>query len=178
MNIDHAGRGGLRAVFLGTSLFVLLIAFASIFHVRASADEASNAPSTSPALPLLKSSKDIYYPQMAKQVGLEGKVLVAFDIAADGSVAHSSIIFADEGGFEGVAKEYLAGLQFVVPSNWANSPARYQRYHLGFVFCIPPSSLAATFEVAASPVTIKTNRIPGSPVRNPPALGAAGPCVS
>jgi hypothetical protein len=49
---------------------------------------------------------------------------------------------------------------------------RYQRYHIGFVFCIPPSDLVETFGIAALPVTISTNRIPGSPIRNPPAAGA------
>jgi hypothetical protein len=105
-------------------------------------------------------------------------VLVAFDIVKDGRVANLSIIFSDDGVFENTVKEYMSGLRFDVPSDWATSQSHYERYHIGFVFCIPPSSFVETFGIAASPVTISTNRIPGSPIRNPPAAEATGPCVS
>jgi TonB family protein len=178
MKVEHDGRGVPAVVFLGTSFFVLLIAIALIYPLRGVADESLSAASEKQTLPPFKSSKGIYYPETAKRVGLEGKVLVAFDIVADGRVANLSIIVSDDSAFEDTAKEYMSGLRFKVPSNWANSQSRYERYHIGFVFCIPPSSLVGTFGVAASPVTISTNRIPGSPIRNPPAAGATGPCVT
>jgi hypothetical protein len=55
----------------------------------------------------------------------------------------------------------MPGLRFEVPSDWARSANRYQRYHIGFVFCIPPSDLVGTFGIAASPVTISTNKVSG-----------------
>jgi TonB family protein len=176
MKIDLAGIS--IAAFPATYLVVLLTAVAALYPMRGVADESPNATSEEQTLPPLKSSKDIYYPEAAKRAGLEGKVLVAFDIIADGHVANLSIISADEGVFENAAKQYISGLRFEVPGNWANSDRRYRRYHMGFVFCIPPSSLVAAFGVPASPVTISTNRIPGSPVRNPPIAGATGVCAT
>jgi TonB family protein len=178
MKEDHDGRGVSTVASPATSLVVLLIAIALIYPLRGLADESQSAVSEKQMLPPLRSSKGIYYPETAKRVGLEGKVLVAFDIVADGRVANLSIISSDNSAFENTAKEYMSGLRFEVPSNWASSESRYQRYHIGFVFCIPPSSLVGTFGVAASPVTISTNRIPGSPIRNPPASGATGTCVT
>jgi len=75
------------------------------------ADESQSAISDQQILPSLKSSKGIYYPDAAKRVGLEGKVLVAFDIVADGRVANLSIIFSDDSAFEKSAKEYMSGLR-------------------------------------------------------------------
>jgi TonB family protein len=178
MQVDHDGRRVSTVAFPATSLVVLLISIALIYPLRGVADESLSAASAKQTLPPLKSSKGIYYPETAKRVGLEGKVLVAFDIVADGRVANLSIIFSDDSAFENTAKEYMSGLRFEVPSNWAKSESRYERYHIGFVFCIPPSSLVGSFGVASSPVTVSTNRIPGSPIRNPPAAGATGLCVT
>jgi TonB family protein len=161
-----------------TNLVVLLIAIALIFSVRGFADESQSAALESQTLPPLKSSKSLYYPETAKRDGLEGKVLVAFDIVADGHAANLAILFSDDPSFENTARQYISGLRFEVPSNWANSEGRYARYHIGFVFCIPPSSVVGTFGVAASPVIVRTNRITGSPIRNPPVAGATGPCVA
>jgi TonB family protein len=178
MKVDHDGCGASSLAPFATSLLVLLTGIAPIYPLGGVADEFQNAGSEKQTLPPLKSSKGIYYPEAAKRVGLEGKVLVAFDIVADGRADNLSIVFSDDSAFESAAKEYTSGLRFEVPSNWANSESRYQRYHIGFVFCIPPSSLVGTFGVAASPVTISTNRIPGSPIRNPPTAGATGACVT
>jgi TonB family protein len=178
MKIDHAGRSVATVVSSATRLVALLIAIVLIHPQRGLADELLSTASEQQILPPVKSSKGIYYPDAAKRVGLEGKVLVAFDIAADGRVANLAILFSDESAFENTAREYMSGLRFEVPGSWASSASRYQRYHVGFVFCIPPSDLVGTFGIAASPVTISTNRISGSPIRNQPAAGATGPCAS
>ena len=169
---------GICVVARRTIGLTLLVAIALIHSSHGVADESPGVVSEKQTLPPVKSSKGIYYPEPAKRAGLEGKVLVAFDIVKDGRVANLSILFSDDGVFESTAKEYMSGLRFDVSSDWATSQSRYERYHIGFVFCIPPSSLVETFGIAASPVTISTNRIPGSPIRNPPAAGATGPCVS
>jgi TonB family protein len=165
-------------VFPATGLIALLIAIVLFYPLRGVADEPLSTAQEQEILPPIKSSKGLYYPDAAKRVGLEGKVLVAFDIAADGRVANLAIIFSDESAFENTAREYMSGLRFEVSSDWASSANRYQRYHIGFVFCIPPSDLDGTFGIAASTVTISTNRISGSAIRNPPVAGATGPCVS
>jgi TonB family protein len=178
VKIDHVGRGFSTVVSSATSLVALLVAIVLIYPMHGVADEPLSTASEQQKLPPIKSSKGVYYPEAAKRVGLEGKVLIAFDIVADGRVANLAILFSDESAFENTAKEYMSGLRFEVPSNWASSASRYQRYHIGFVFCIPPSDLVGTFGIAASPVTISTNRIAGSPIRNPPVAGATGTCVT
>jgi TonB family protein len=47
----------------------------------------------------------------AKRNGLEGKVLVAFDIVAGGRVANPAIIFSDERIFEKTAMEFMSGVR-------------------------------------------------------------------
>lgn len=177
MRVYRDGRD-ISIVARRTISVTLLVAIALFHPSRGAADESPGVVPEKQTLPPVKSSKGVYYPEPAKRVGLEGKVLVAFDIVKDGRVANLSIIFSDDGAFENTVKEYMSGLRFDVPSDWATSQSHYGRYHIGFVFCVPPSSLVETFGIAASPVTISTNRIPGSPIRNPPAAGATGPCVS
>jgi TonB family protein len=177
MRVYRAWRGisiGARRIIRVT----LLGAIALIHSSGGLADESAGDVPEKQALPPVKSSKGVYYPDSAKRAGLEGKVLVAFDIVKDGRVVNLSIIFSDDGVFENSVKEYMSGLRFDVPSDWATSQSHYERYHIGFVFCIPPSSLVETSGIAASPVTISTNRISGSAIRNPPAAGATGPCIS
>jgi TonB family protein len=178
MKLDNEGSVVSTSVYFATGLFVLLIVTALIYPGCGLADESPSAASEQQALPRFKNSKPPYYPDAAKLAGLEGKVLVAFDIVADGRVANLAIIFSDERVFEKTAEEFMSGLRFEVPSTWATSNSRYQRYHMGFVFCIPPSGLVDTFGIAASPVTISTNRMRGAPIRNPPAAGATGSCVT
>jgi TonB family protein len=117
MKVDRDGHGISTVVFPMTSFVVLLTAIAWIYPLRGEADESLSAASEELTLPPLKSSKGIYYPETAKRVGLEGKVLVAFDIVADGRVANLSIVFSDDGAFENTAKEYMSGVRFEVPSN-------------------------------------------------------------
>jgi TonB family protein len=174
----YRNRRGISTAVRQTLGVTLLVAIAMIHSSRGVADESPGAVSEKQILPPLKSSKDIYYPEPAKRVGLEGKVLVAFDIVTGGRVANVSVLFSDDRVFENTAKEYVSGLRFDVPGDWAKSQSHYERYHIGFVFCIPPSSLVESFGIAASPVTISTNRIADSPIRNPPAAGATGPCAS
>jgi hypothetical protein len=179
MKVHHNGRRMPTIVCWTIEIAALLITAASIYPLRGVADESPGVMAETQALPPIKSSKDksVYYPDALKRFGLEGKVLAAFDVGPDGRVTNLSIIFSDESAFENIVKEYMSGLRFEVPSNWANSANRFERYHMGFVFCLPPSSLDTTFGVAVSPVIISGSRIPGAPIRNPPAAGATGRCV-
>jgi len=167
----------IRKVLSVTSV-VVLITFAWLYPLRGSAEESVDPLPESPALPRVKNSKGIYYPERAKRDGLEGKVLVAFDIDAGGRVSHLAVLDSDDSVFEATAREYLTGLQFDVPSDWSKSAAHLIRYHIGFLFCIPPSSLDLTFGVPANPVIISTNRITGSPIRHPLVPGADAKCAT
>jgi TonB family protein len=157
---------------------VALNTLTSLFPVLTSADESVDpAPAKQVFPPYKMTNKDIFYPERTKQDGIEGKVLVAFDISAGGRVDKLVILDSDNSALEATAREIVSGLRFDLPFDWANSPARLIRYHMGFVFCIPPSSLSLNFGVPVSPVVIRTNRIPGSPTRNPLAPGETDQCA-
>ena len=167
-----------RHILLVTCL-IALNTLAGLFPVRGSADESVDTAPAKQALPPLKNFKNgIFYPEHAKADGVEGKVLVAFDIVAGGRVAKLVILDSDNSALEATAREILSGLRFDLPSDWANSPAHLIRYHMGFVFCISPSSLSRTFGVPLSPIIIRTNRLPGSPIRNPIEPGATDQCAT
>ena len=84
-----------KRVYAATGLSVLLILTAMIFPLVAMGEEPSGAVPERQTLPPFKNSKSFYYPDAAKREGLEGKVLVAFDIAAGGRVVNPVIIFRD-----------------------------------------------------------------------------------
>jgi TonB family protein len=173
---DGEGRGVSKMINLATGYFILLILSAMIYPISGVADEFPGETTEQQTLPPFKISKVPYYPDAARRDALEGKVLVAFDIVPSGRAAHVAVIFSDQPAFEKTAMEFMANTVFEVSSTWATSKDRFQRYHMGFLFCIPPSGLVDTFGIAASPVTVSASRIPGSPIRNPPTPGATGRC--
>jgi TonB family protein len=118
-----------------------------------------------------------YYPDKAKRLGLEGRALVEFNIDADGQSKQLSIVFADDATFAHMATTIISGARFDVPTDWVASGHEEQRYRLGLVFCLPPSSQMDTFTETTDTVVIKGSRIPGSPIRHPPSPGTAGKCM-
>jgi TonB family protein len=142
------------------------------------ADEAIGAPQQQPALPPIKSLKSIDYPVKAKLNGLEGTVLIEFNVDAKGKPTNLSVLRADDPMFASAASELFAGTRFDVAKDWANSAGYPLRYRMGIVFCIPPSGQVDTFaESRDTPIIVSTNRIPGSPIRNPVSPGATGRCA-
>lgn len=153
---------------LGMLLGILL--FAGLKAGRA--DEAVQT------LPKLKSLKPMLtYPDAALRAGLEGKALAAFNLGADGRVTNGAVIYSDDSLFSKYVLEFLSNLRFDMNDAAARSPPP-ARYRLGFVFCLPPSTLDEHFEVSiAAPIIVKATRLPRSPIRNFPERGTAGPCV-
>src|ERR1700761_5425807 len=156
------------------SLLGLLLAFGTFF---ATAQEPSDGASEPQKLPPFKSTSSPYYPDDALRHGVEGKVLIAFDIAGSGRGANSEILFSAGKVFDKFVMDFISGLRFELPSTWENSKDHYQRYHMGFLFCIPPSGLVAEFGIPTVPVVISGGRLPGTSVRNPPPRGAVGQCA-
>jgi TonB family protein len=145
---------------------------------HALANEPASMTQQQPAIPRTKSSKDFYYPDNAKRVGLEGTVLVEFNIDAKGKATGVTVIRADDPVFARAAKEFYSGLRFDVPRDWASSANISWRYRVGMVFCIPPSGQVDAFsETTYPPIIVTTNRIPGSPVRHPVEPGSSGSCA-
>jgi TonB family protein len=141
------------------------------------AGESGTAPTPPPALPKIKASKALIYPDKALRLGLEGKVVIAFDIDAQGRAMNSSMVSSDDDLFVKSSLDFVAGLYFDLPKDEHGAEMRQARYRIGFVFCLPPSSLDDSFAVPVWPIIVSASRIRGSPVRNPPAKGATGQCA-
>jgi TonB family protein len=146
--------------------------------LRSLAEDAQGTSPPAPTLPKIRSSRSISYPEAQKRAGLEGRVLVAFDIAENGEATNASVIFADQDSFDQSAIELVSGLRFDLPMDWVSSGNRAKRFHLGVVFCIPPSGQAEAFADVTSPILIMTSRVAGSPVRNPVPRKASGKCAT
>jgi TonB family protein len=141
------------------------------------ADQPDSAAPKQPPLPKMKVSKGIYYPLTALRDGLEGTVVIGFDIAANGRASNIALISADAKVFEQPSLELLKSATFELPKGNDGQDIREARYRFGLVFCLPPSSLDDTFPMRALPIVVSSTRIPGSPVRNPPAADATGQCA-
>jgi TonB family protein len=177
MNGNKKYACGHRAV-IGFRAAVYLALTPIVGLPHAVADEVISAPQQQPALPPVKSSKPFYYPEKAKRIGLEGTVLIEFNIDAKGKPTNLSVLRADDPMLASATRELFAGTRFDVANDWAKSANYSWRYRIGIVFCIPPSGQVDTFaESTYPPMIISTNRIPGSPVRNPVSPGATGQCA-
>jgi TonB family protein len=137
------------------------------------ADESGSGPE-SMKLPKFKLT-NFDYPDSAKRLGLEGKVLIAFDISPQGRAVNASMISSDEDTLVKPALGMVLGLRFD-PTDLATGD-RPVRYRIGFVFCMPPSSLTEDFGVPAVPLVVSSSRMRGVPIHNLPAPGATGRCV-
>ena len=69
----------------------------------ASADEASTPTQEIPRLPHIKSLGNIYYPDKAKRLNLEGSVLAEFSIDATGKATDVKLVRADNSLFADMA---------------------------------------------------------------------------
>ncbi|HEY2682156.1 MAG TPA: TonB family protein [Steroidobacteraceae bacterium] len=127
-------------------------------------------------LPRILLSSSIYYPDSALSGSLEGKVLVEFDLQGDGKANHVSIVSADHHVFASAVRQFMKSLRFDMSQPGAAASAG-ARQRLGFVFCIPPSSLEDTFGLPTPAVFVMHNRREGWKVANPPTADSKGPCL-
>jgi TonB family protein len=158
---------------------IATILFFLAFPVGGLADQFDSAATKPPPLPKLKSvGKGVAYPDAAKRVGVEGKVIIGFDIAADGRAINISLVSSDDTVFEKPAMELLRSATFELPKRADGAIIHETRYRAGFVFCLPPSSLDDNFPMPVIPIVISSTRMRGSPIRNPPPAGATGQCAN
>jgi TonB family protein len=144
----------------------------------ASADQPDATPPKELPFPKLKPGKPFFYPDAAKARGVEGKVIIGFDIDANGRATNISMVYSDDRVLEKGPMDFLKSAVFELPKGEDGHVIHESRYRLGFVYCLPPSSLDVTFPMRVlPPVVVSGSRIRGSPVRNPPAAGATGPCA-
>lgn len=131
-----------------------------------------------PKLPHAKyQSNHDWYPTSARREGLEGRVLVGFDIVATGLVRNVSVIWSEDPVFESSAVSLLKGAKFTLPGDWSGSDA-LRRWRLGFVYCLFPSGQPDQFAIPAEKIYITGSRLPGAPVRTVPKPNSRGSCFT
>lgn len=143
------------------------------------ADEpvAASDPFQLPKLPPMDFSQTWNpYPPRAATAGLEGRVLVAFDITSAGSAQRISILWTEDALLASSAEQMLSKAHFKVPADWQTSGA-WRRWRLGFIYCLPPSSQSDEFGVPVETVLITVSRLHGAPERHPPDPNSASPCM-
>jgi len=132
-----------------------------------------------PARPALKRAHPPQYPDKARLHGTEGRALVEFSIARDGHAQNVLLMFADDPQFARAAADYLSGAQFDVPASWSEGGREAQRYRLGFVFCLPPSSQPDTFIETADTILVETTPVRASRAagRHQPVAASSSRCM-
>jgi TonB family protein len=160
-------------------LLALLIILTSTSGVLL-ADEpvAASDPFQLPELPPMDFTRDVnWYPPRAMAAGLEGRVLVAFDITSAGSAQRISVLWTEDALLASSAEQMLSKAHFKVPTDWQTSGA-WRRWRLGFIYCLPPSSQSEEFGVPVETVLITGSRLHGAPQRHPPPdPNSASRCV-
>ena len=112
-----------------------------------------------------------YYPAKALRLGQEGRVVVAFDIGADGRARNAAVVSSEEPALDAAALAVLANRRFDTTTATEGRP-----YRMGVAFCLRPSSQPVSFDAGVEQVIISGSRIPGGPVKNPWTEGASKAC--
>jgi TonB family protein len=159
------------ALAVAVSLIAILVVPPAVFGGDSTSEEAN--------LPRIESTGSLdFYPPAALRDGVEGRVLIGFDITPAGLTKNVSLIWGENGTLNAMAVRVVTNYHFAVPSGWETTGA-LQRWRLGFVYCIPPSSQSDEFAVGpAGKVYIRGARLPGAPVRNKPEPGASSVCMT
>jgi len=158
-------------------LLALIILTSATGALLAEEPVAASDPFELPKLPPVDFSRNIdWYPPRAAVAGLEGRVLVAFDITPAGSAQRISILWTEDALLASTAEQMLSKAQFKVPADWQTSGA-WRRWRLGFIYCLPPSSQSEEFGVPVETVLITGSRLHGAPQRHPPDSNSASRCM-
>ena len=92
-------------------------------------------------LPSLRAGRSgvLLYPEPARRLNQQGRVLAEFQIAPNGHVVNLSIKSAEpEGVFDKTVTTYMRSLEFDVPKDWEVSAGSRHAFHLSFIFLLRP----------------------------------------
>jgi TonB family protein len=129
-----------------------------------------------PHLPRIDFGSGYYYPTGAMRLGVEGRVLVAFDITAAGRARNVSILWTEDASLATQTVKLLERARFKVSADWTSS-GEWRRWRAGFVYRMPPSCQTEEFAIPVEKVYISASRLPGTAVRNHPGPNASGSCA-
>jgi TonB family protein len=155
-----------------------LLAFSQVGMTTAIADETAPIGQQPPQMPHFKSVATPYYPDEAKRRGIEGTVLVEFNIDVKGKAKDLIVLRSDQELFTKFAKDFYSSARFDVPGDWASSGNAVYRFKFGMVFCLPPSSQPDAFpESPYPPIYVKGSSLRGAPTRHPVQPGSTSKCA-
>jgi TonB family protein len=105
------------------------------------------------------------YPDRARRLDQQGRVLVEFEISSKGRVVDPKIVSAEPpGAFESTVTALVRGWKFDVPSNWESLGGTTHAFHAGFIFILRPCRTTGPCDVAPFPadtsITITGSRLP------------------
>ena len=115
-----------------------------------------------------------FYPPKARRLGLEGRVLLAFDIRANGKADNVIVVSSEDPTLDPAARALLGNLKFEVANGAAASEGR--PYLFGVAFCLSPSSHPTTFDAGIEKITVAGSRVKGAPVNYPLQAGGEDEC--
>ena len=115
-------------------LSVLLLQFAGSPAI------AQIAPSGGHALPQMSVDLNaLDYPRVAQSAGVQGRVLVAFNISKRGRADNEEVVESEPSGeFDSVALKAVRQVRFTVPDDWKDSGGTEQLFHISVLFKLYP----------------------------------------
>ena len=118
-----------------------------------------------------------WYPTLARERGLEGRVLVGFDITAAGLARNVSVIWSEDPVFESTVISFLKEAKFTAAGDSSSWDAA-RRWRLGFVYCLFPSGQPDQFAIPVEKIYITGSRLRSAPVRTVPKPNSRGSCFT
>jgi TonB family protein len=119
-----------------------------------------------PHLPKVDFKHD-YYPVGAVRAGIEGRVLVAFDITSAGLAKDVSVLWSENSLLATHTVQLLERAQFkVLPDS--DAAGDWRRWRAGFVYCLQPSGQSDEFAIPVQKIYLLSARLPGAPIRSTP----------
>jgi TonB family protein len=115
-----------------------------------------------PDMPHFRNQDHIHfpYPPNALRKGVQGRVLVAFDITSAGVARNVSVIWSENHLLEEGVKDALYYARFDVPADWASSSGAWVRWRLGFVYRLVPGNQSMEFALPQPTITVTATWIP------------------
>lgn len=119
----------------------------------------------SPKLPQLVRPIDLYYPEPARRLNQQGRVLVEFQISRKGRAVDATIVSAEpQKVFDRVVTEYMRAVEYSVPGDWEASGGSHHKYRISFVFLLRPCREGEPCEEPAGFPADTSVTVTGSPL--------------
>lgn len=143
--LSPAGRPAWAPIIGSVAAAILTVAVAvscsrgGLVARLAGADDAARGPS------LLPSGRD-YYPALAKETGLTGRVGVECSVDGRGHAQH--IVILESGGLvlDDAARKVFSDGRFLIPPDWSATGAPEKRFRYGVIFQLRGKADVARFE--------------------------------